>query len=134
MAKIRAMRSVMCCLKSEIPLAIPRATLFIHGFQWHNWLVNLAQSHNLKDKNTPLGTSALSSPKVKIYCIDLGGSIWKQVHVKIRLVTWGLGLGIWAWMSLECPVLAYTLFLCSIVSFAIIIIIIVIVIVIIIAF
>lgn len=33
---------------------------------------------------TPLGASALSSPKVKISCTDLGGSTWRQVHVRKR--------------------------------------------------
>ena len=84
MAKIRAMRFVMCCLKSETSLVIPRANLFTHGFQCHNWLVNLALPHNQRDKKIPLGTSALRSPKVKISCTDLGGFIWRQAHMRIR--------------------------------------------------
>ena len=84
LAKIRAVGFMTCCLKSETPLATSRASLFTDDFQWYKWLVSPAWSQDQRDMTAPGGTSTMSYHRVMVSCTDLGGSIWWQVHLRIR--------------------------------------------------
>lgn len=76
MAKIRAMRFMMCCLKSETPVAIPTAGLFTHGFSgitgYSKWLEQKPEGWENPTENFCLEVSPKGSFLAQILVILAG--------------------------------------------------------------
>lgn len=100
---------MMCCWKSDSPLAPPVRTCLLMVFTCCIWLDGQAGLRDQRSrKRPPLGPSALSFPEAEIHCTHLGSSIWRQSMSLYEQRPWGTVSGVTG-----PPTLASALFLAA---------------------
>lgn len=109
LAKKRKVGLMMCCWKSDSPLAPPVRACLLMVFTCYIWLDGRAGLRDQRSrKRSPLGPSALSFPEAEIHCTHLGSAIWRQSMSLYEQRPWGTVSGV-----AGPPMLACALFLAA---------------------